>query len=102
MVQPDGRRVTLSALQELRLELDKGEAVTVRLLSGTAEVFGLELVLHADYPFGDEAKVAIFSWRGCDLEISLSASLFGSTSSRVRGALSSGDRKAHPRPSFTS
>lgn len=65
------RTITLEALQEWRFELDKQEAITVKLSSGTAECFGLELAHQVEYPFGDEARAAIFSWRGCELEMSL-------------------------------
>ncbi|XP_055625161.1 protein CLP1 homolog [Toxorhynchites rutilus septentrionalis] len=55
---------------ELRFEIEnKNEKVTITLLSGHAELFGTELVVKKSYEFGVGAKVAIFTYHGCTLEL---------------------------------
>lgn len=58
----------LKSETELRCEIGEGETLTVKLILGTAEVFGLELLVGKEYTFSDE-NVAIFSWYGCTLEV---------------------------------
>lgn len=67
---PTPRRVVVQPLQELRIELEAGEAVSVKLLNGSAEIFGHELAQGLDWPLTDEVRAAIFTWTGCELEIS--------------------------------
>ncbi|CAN7996966.1 unnamed protein product [Ixodes hexagonus] len=55
---------------ELRFEVEGKEKVTVELKSGLAEVFGVELVKNKKFVFGSGAKIAVFTWHGCTLEIS--------------------------------
>ncbi|KAL3250133.1 hypothetical protein MRX96_055731 [Rhipicephalus microplus] len=55
---------------ELRFEVEGKEKVTVELKSGLAEIFGVELVKNKKFTFGPGAKVAVFTWHGCTLEIS--------------------------------
>lgn len=60
----------LEADSELRFELEaKGEKVFVELKSGFAELFGTELVKGKAYEFTTGAKVAIFTYHGCVLEV---------------------------------
>lgn len=55
---------------ELRFEVEsKNEKVTLILKSGLAEVFGTEIVKGKPYEFTAGAKVAVFSWQGCVLEL---------------------------------
>uniref|UniRef100_A0A2R5LJW0 Protein CLP1 homolog n=2 Tax=Ornithodoros turicata TaxID=34597 RepID=A0A2R5LJW0_9ACAR len=55
---------------ELRFEVEGGkEKVTVELKSGLAEIFGAELVKNRKFTFGAGAKVAVFTWHGCTLEL---------------------------------
>ncbi|XP_054933306.1 protein CLP1 homolog isoform X1 [Dermacentor andersoni] len=55
---------------ELRFEVEGKEKVTVELKSGLAEIFGVELVKNKKFTFGPGAKVAVFTWHGCTLELS--------------------------------
>jgi polyribonucleotide 5'-hydroxyl-kinase len=68
------RTQRLTARSEFRFELEPGERISLRLVpdSGDAEVFGAELVPGKErwYAFGDEAKAAISTWAGCELEMS--------------------------------
>lgn len=55
---------------EFRFEVEsKNEKVTLTLKSGFAEVFGTELVKGKSYEFTTGAKVAVFSWQGCTVEL---------------------------------
>ncbi|KOC64300.1 Protein CLP1 like protein [Habropoda laboriosa] len=55
---------------ELRFEVEtKNEKVTLELKSGLAEVFGTELVKGKKYEFIAGAKVAVFTWQGCTVEL---------------------------------
>lgn len=56
--------------QELRFEVEtKGEKVYLTLKSGLAEIFGTELVKGKTYEFNSGAKVAVFTWQGCTIEV---------------------------------
>lgn len=60
----------LESDSELRFEVEsKTEKVILILKSGLAEVFGTELVKGKPYEFTAGAKVAVFSWQGCTIEI---------------------------------
>lgn len=60
----------LDADSELRFEIEnKGEKVLLTLKNGLAEVFGTELVKGKQYEFTSGAKVAVFTWQGCTLEL---------------------------------
>lgn len=70
------RRVQLLPHSEYRIELDVGEAIAVRFIPsshyGDAEVFGAPLIGSTQekwYTFGNEAKIAISSWGGGEIEI---------------------------------
>ncbi|KAI0231954.1 Cleavage polyadenylation factor subunit clp1 [Massospora cicadina] len=60
---------SLTKEQELRLEVGPKETLKLKLVSGTAEVFGTELGKDVWYNFTDQ-KLAIFTWHGCELTIS--------------------------------
>ncbi|CDU26208.1 related to Pre-mRNA cleavage complex II protein Clp1 [Sporisorium scitamineum] len=79
------RRVFLPPRSEYRFELEPHERLSIRLVQSRtqageepdAEIFGAELVGSTQerwYPFGDEAKAAVSSWRGAEIEIAGSAS----------------------------
>ncbi|KAJ3436613.1 polyribonucleotide 5'-hydroxyl-kinase clp1 [Anaeramoeba flamelloides] len=59
---------TLKEQQELRLEISFEETVKVQLMTGTAEVFGCELLERKEYTFTG-CKVPIFTWHGCTITI---------------------------------
>lgn len=54
---------------ELRCEIGENSSLSVKLIEGNAEIFGVELTLNKEYKFSDE-NVAIFSWYGCKIEMS--------------------------------
>lgn len=54
---------------ELRCEVKENEWLTVKLLSGTAEIFGVELAQNKEYNFRDQ-NFAIYTWYGCTIETS--------------------------------
>lgn len=51
---------------ELRFEIEATEKITIKLLKGTAELFGTELGIDREYTFG-KSKFAIFTWHGAEL-----------------------------------
>lgn len=57
----------LKAESELRCEVSESGSLVVRLVSGSAEVFGVELAVRKDYVFSDD-NIAIFTWYGCEVE----------------------------------
>uniref|UniRef100_A0A182PA03 Protein CLP1 homolog n=1 Tax=Anopheles epiroticus TaxID=199890 RepID=A0A182PA03_9DIPT len=60
----------LESDSELRFEIEnKNEKVVVALLNGQAELFGTELVVKKPYEFFTGAKVAIFTYHGCTIEL---------------------------------
>lgn len=60
----------LEADSELRFEIEnKNEKVTVVLINGQAELFGTEVVVKKPYEFVTGAKVAIYTYHGCTLEL---------------------------------
>ena len=58
---------TLEGESELRLEVDFDAVVVVVLKQGLCEVLGVELAAGREYAFAG-AKVAFYSWHGCQLE----------------------------------
>ena len=77
-LSPDAevRSWTLDAERELRFEVVFSSVVElqvllvihIKLLQGTAEVFGSEIAPLQKHQFSG-AKVAVFSWHGCSLEV---------------------------------
>ncbi|KAJ7087751.1 Pre-mRNA cleavage complex II protein Clp1-domain-containing protein [Mycena epipterygia] len=65
----ESREWTLDPETEYRFELDPGTSLAIKLIRGHAEVFGAELAANKPYLFGSECKAAIFTWRGCTLEV---------------------------------
>jgi polyribonucleotide 5'-hydroxyl-kinase len=68
---PSPRRVNIPPLHELRFELEKGEACSIKLVNGSAEIFGFDLLPYIEHPLGDEVRAAVFSWTGAEVEMSL-------------------------------
>lgn len=84
----ESKEWTLDPETEYRFELDPGTSLAVKvrsetlrpphfavtspeqLIRGHAEVFGAELAANKPYLFGSECKAAIFTWRGCTIEMS--------------------------------
>ncbi|PCH01577.1 Pre-mRNA cleavage complex II Clp1 [Penicillium occitanis (nom. inval.)] len=65
---PPPTQVNLRAGSEWRFEIAFGATVRVKLLTGTAELFGTELAPLQTYTFSG-TKAAIYTWHGCTLEI---------------------------------
>lgn len=65
----NGQVFELSADEELRIEVEcpKNDQVTVELKSGVAEIFGTEMVMNHKYKFKSGAKVAVFTFHGCQV-----------------------------------
>nr|KAF6324292.1 cleavage factor polyribonucleotide kinase subunit 1 [Myotis myotis] len=55
---------------ELRFEVEASQSVQLELLAGMAEVFGTELTRNKKFTFDAGAKVAVFTWHGCSVQLS--------------------------------
>ncbi|KAJ5086513.1 hypothetical protein NUU61_007820 [Penicillium alfredii] len=62
-------QISLSPGSEWRFEVGFGHIVKVKILNGTAELFGTELAESQSYSFTG-TKAAIYTWHGCTLEVS--------------------------------
>ncbi|KAL3657324.1 hypothetical protein V7S43_017831 [Phytophthora oleae] len=60
--------VVLAREGEYRVEVPPQTEVGIKLKSGSAEIFGVELAIDREYTFRDR-KLAIFTWYGCTLEV---------------------------------
>ncbi|KXN91403.1 mRNA cleavage and polyadenylation factor CLP1 [Leucoagaricus sp. SymC.cos] len=69
-LSPDTQEWVLKPESEYRFELDPDTSLAIKLVRGKAEIFGAELVPGKYYLFGVECKAAVFTWRGCTIEIS--------------------------------
>ncbi|CAO3569151.1 unnamed protein product [Mortierella alpina] len=68
MTTTEPKEWILDEENELRIEIDFEVKVKLRLVTGTAEVFGTELGQNVDYEFSGR-KIAVFTWHGCKLQI---------------------------------
>jgi polyribonucleotide 5'-hydroxyl-kinase len=59
----------LTPESELRFEVGELQSVTVQLLEGYAEIFGVEMAQQKEYSFVDQ-NFSIFTWYGCKIGIS--------------------------------
>lgn len=66
--------ITLPPCSEYRFELEPNERFSIKLISGQAEIFGAELVCEKWYGFQDEAKGALSTWNGAQIEMSIQES----------------------------
>lgn len=62
------RSEELPARSELRFEVAFAKSYRIRLIRGTAEIFGSELAPSTTYTFSG-TKGAVFTWHGCTLEL---------------------------------
>jgi polyribonucleotide 5'-hydroxyl-kinase len=97
MSDSEPKRWELGPESEYRFELDPGTSLAIKvclsflffilkltllraflliqLVQGQAEIFGFELAEGKAYLFGFECKAALFTWRGCVIEMSSISSL---------------------------
>ncbi|KAE8149157.1 putative mRNA cleavage factor complex II protein Clp1 [Aspergillus avenaceus] len=61
-------QISLTKGSEWRFEVAFGTVIRVKLLAGTAELFGTELAPSQTYTFSG-TKGAIYTWNGCTLEV---------------------------------
>lgn len=69
------RTWNLKRESELRCEIGENETMSLKLTSGSAEIFGIELSLNKEHFFTDE-NFAVFTWYGCTLETSSTCDTF--------------------------
>ena len=71
---------TLHAESEIRCEVPETEnPLILKLLSGTAEIFGIEMAINREYTFANE-NFAVFTWYGCVIESTGSGQIYESDS----------------------
>ncbi|XXG82475.1 hypothetical protein AAC387_Pa10g0413 [Persea americana] len=63
------RQFKLAKESELRIEVGMETSLRLRLLSGTAEIFGTELPPDIWVSFPPSLKIAIFTWNGAMIEV---------------------------------
>ncbi|KAK9814877.1 hypothetical protein WJX73_001129 [Symbiochloris irregularis] len=73
MATSTSRTFQLPATEELRLEVRQGHTILIKLLDGTAEIFGTELYLGTPIELHGQ-KTAVYTWHGCKLELLASGS----------------------------
>ena len=64
-----GHLFILSHDTELRIEAETEKSVKLVLCKGTAEVFGTELVSNHEYSFPPGARLAVYTWYGCEVVV---------------------------------
>lgn len=64
-----GHLFILSHDTELRIEAETEKSVKLVLCKGTAEVFGTELVSNHVYSFPPGARLAVYTWYGCEVVV---------------------------------
>ena len=64
-----GHLFILSHDTELRIEAEAEKTVKLVLCKGTAEVFGTELVSNHVYSFPPGARLAVYTWYGCEVVV---------------------------------
>jgi polyribonucleotide 5'-hydroxyl-kinase len=52
----------------IRISISPFTHICLKLLEGTAEIFGTELALERVFKLG-ASKIAIFTWHGCVIEV---------------------------------
>ncbi|KAI8990919.1 Pre-mRNA cleavage complex II protein Clp1-domain-containing protein [Mycotypha africana] len=62
------REFKLGPDHEYRFEVDFQNKVQIKLVEGTAEIFGTELAVGNTYTFSGR-KAAVYTWHGCTLEV---------------------------------
>ena len=67
MSASDRREWNLKKESELRCEVQEEAILTLKLLSGTAEIFGIEIAPNKEYHFHDQ-NIAVYTWYGCVIE----------------------------------
>lgn len=63
------RQVKLDKESELRIEVAETSSLRLRLLNGTAEIFGTEIAPEIWLTFPPRLKFAVFTWHGATLEM---------------------------------
>jgi hypothetical protein len=60
--------IKLNKMEEFRFEVDFKKKCTIKLLKGTAEVFGFEIGVNVVNTFSG-SKNAVFTYEGCEIEV---------------------------------
>lgn len=52
---------------EMRCEIPENSTLILKLIAGTAEIFGIEMASNKEYTFRDQ-NIALYTWYGCTIE----------------------------------
>ncbi|KAH3669322.1 hypothetical protein OGAPHI_001443 [Ogataea philodendri] len=69
--KPEAENVTtvsIPAFQEWRFEVAARDSLKLKIIEGTAEIFGTELSPNIEYAFQGSVKLGVFSFSGCRLQ----------------------------------
>ncbi|KAG0673368.1 Cleavage polyadenylation factor subunit clp1 [Pichia californica] len=72
---PTWTKIEVPALNEWRVETSKNSILSLKLESGTAEIFGTELSKNLTYVFKESLKFAVSTYHGCTLSYTASTPL---------------------------
>lgn len=72
---PAWTKVEIPSFNEWRVETSKNSTMSLKLESGTAEIFGTELSKNLTYVFKDSLKFAIATFHGCTVSYTSSTAL---------------------------
>ena len=67
MTSTEKKEWNLKGESEIRCEVTESDPLVLKLISGTAEIFGVEMAINKEYSFFEE-NFAVFSWYGCVIE----------------------------------
>lgn len=70
---------TLKGESEIRCEVTEADPLVLKLISGTAEIFGVEMAINKEYSFFEE-NFAVFTWYGCVIESTGKCQIYDSDS----------------------
>jgi polyribonucleotide 5'-hydroxyl-kinase len=65
----NAKQRVLKKESEMRCEVQENATLSLKLIAGNAEIFGVEMAPNKEYVFRDQ-NIAVFTWYGCTLETS--------------------------------
>ena len=63
------KSIQLKKETEIRCEIKDDARLVLKLVAGSAEIFGVEMAPNKEYSFRDQ-NIAVYTWYGCTIEYS--------------------------------
>ena len=63
------RTIVLKKETEIRCEVKDDSRLVLKLVAGSAEIFGVEMAPNKEFAFRDQ-NIAVYTWYGCTIECS--------------------------------